>query len=155
MVSIQNIRGSDGTGSASRATVTASRAPGNPTITVDTLAGWSSQFIAATGTPDLVTGLISGPTLQIFYGHESDGKIIIDSMAPGYTDLGNAIGDIVIVKPTTAWANEIADVLSVSHKDGGTIKQLDGNAPGLIFSTASTQPGPDPDNIIVWLEPLE
>lgn len=155
MASISNIRGSDGTGSASRATVTAPRAADNPTITVDTLAGWPAQFIGVTGTPDLETGLISSSTLQVFYGHTSGANtIIIDSIVTGYNDLGNQVGDICLLKPTTAWANELADVLSVSHKDDGTIKQVDGMAPGLRFSTAATQPDPDPENIIVWLEPL-
>lgn len=122
MASIQNIRGSDGAGSASRATVTASRPKDNPTITVDTLANWPTQFIAVTGTPDLVSQTISPDTLQIFYGHISGGAIAIDSFADGYTDQGNAVGDIVILKPTTAWVNEIAEILETSLNDDGSIK---------------------------------
>lgn len=153
MASISNIRGSDGTGSASRATVTVSRAANNPTITVDTLAGWPANFIGVTGTPDLVTNTIQSGTLQVFYGHESGGKIVIDSFAAGYSDLGNGIGDIVILKPTTAWADEIADILAVAHLGDGSIKTVEDN--GIVFSTAATEPSPDSNGrITVWFEPL-
>jgi len=155
MPSISNIRGSDGTGSAAKASVTQSRPVDNPTISVDGLANWPTNFIGVTGTPDLANKTILADTLQVFYGHESAGSIIIDSFADGYTDLGNQLGDIVILKPTTSWANEIADILSVSHKDDGSIKQVNEAAPGLLFSAAATQPAADPDgHIIVWFEPL-
>lgn len=156
MASIQNIRGSDGTGAASRATLTSSRAISNPTITVDTLSNWPSQFIAATGTLDEEGLRIEPSTLQVFYGHINGAtSIVIDSFADGYEDKGNEQGDIVILKPTTAWANEIADIFAMSHKDDGSIKQVDANAPGVVFSTDSTQPTPDPDGkVIVWFEPL-
>lgn len=122
MASIQNIRGSDGLGSAAKASVTQSRAVDNPTITVDSLTNWPAQFIGVTGTPDLVAKTIVASTLQVFYGHESSGSVIIDSFAHGYTDKGNAVGDIVILKPTTAWADEVADLLSVAHDDTGALK---------------------------------
>jgi hypothetical protein len=162
MASISNIRGSGGAGSASRATVTASRPVDNPTITVDTLANWPASFIAVTGTPDLVAKTIQPATLQIFYGHESGGTVSIDSFADGYTDLGNAVGDIVILKPTTAWVNEIADILATSLNDDGSIKIslleeiLDGDhtTNGLRFrprlsvqaSTATLTPNVDTDS---------
>lgn len=155
MADIQNIRGSDGLGSAAKASVTQSRAVDNPTITVDSLANWPTQFIGVTGTPDLVAKTIVPSTLQVFFGHESTGKIIIDSFAPGYTDLGNALGDIVILKPTTAWSDEIADLFARAHKNDGSIKQVNSSDPGLVFSTAATQPAPDPDGrVTVWFEPL-
>lgn len=122
MVSIQNIRGSDGTGAAGRATVTGTRAAANPTIIVDALTNWPATFIGATGSLNLSTGNINPATLQVFFGHESSGTIVIDSFAPGYTDIGNSIGDVVILKPTGAWADEIANVLGVSLEDNGTIK---------------------------------
>jgi hypothetical protein len=155
MADISNIRGSDGTGSAAKASVTQSRAVNNPTITVDGLSHWPAKFIAVTGTPDLVAKTIVTSTLQVFFGHSSGSTIIIDSFAPGYTDKGNAIGDIVILKPTTAGQDEIADLFARAHKNDGSIKQVDGNAAGLVFSAAATQPAPDPDGrITVWFEPL-
>lgn len=153
MASIGNIRGSNGSGPSAKATVTASRAADNPTITVDGLANWPANFIAVTGTPDPVAKTIEPSTLQVFYGHESSGSIVIDSFAPGYTDLGNEIGDIVILKPTTALADEIADLLSMAHTDDGSIKTVEGG--GIVFSTAATEPAPDPEGrVTVWFEPL-
>ena len=134
MASIENIKGSDGVGSAGRATVTGTRAASNPTITVDSLANWPSTFIGVTGTLDTATNLITSETLQIFFGHESGGTIIIDSFAAGSTDLGNAIGDIVILKPTTAWADELATILEVAHDDDGGL-----NSTALAEATAATK----------------
>lgn len=121
MVSINNIRASDGTGPAAKATVGSARAISATTITVDTVSHWPANFIAATGTPDLTTGLITTATIQVFYGHLSGGTIIIDSFASGYTDKGNSSGDIVVLKPTTAWAKEVANLLAVSLNDDGTL----------------------------------
>lgn len=129
MESIDLIRGSDGNGNASVATVQATRSPMATTIQVNTTANWTSTFIATMGTPhtfvDPVTSeqitVISEATAVDFRGHLDGGNIEIDSIAPGYTDLGSQVGDIIIIKPTTEWANNVAEVLEVSHNDDGTL----------------------------------
>lgn len=121
MPSIQKIRAGDGTGPAAKATFTSPRAISSTTINVDSVSHWPSTFIAATGTPDLVTGRITSATLQVFYGHLSGTQIIIDSFAAGYSDKGNSSGDVVLLKPTTAWVKEVGDILDVSLNDDGTL----------------------------------
>lgn len=130
MESIDLIRGSDGNGNASVATVQATRSPMATTIQVNTTANWTSTFIATMGTPhtfvDPVTSeqitVISEATAVDFRGHLDGGNIEIDSIAPGYTDLGSQVGDIIIIKPTTEWANNVADTFAVVHEDDGTLK---------------------------------
>lgn len=130
MPSINLIRGSDGNGNASVATVQATRSPMATTIQVNTTTNWPTTFMATMGTPhtfvDPVTGeqitVISEATAVDFKGHLDGGNIEIDSIAPGYTDLGSQTGDIVIIKPTTEWANNVADTLAVVHEDDGTLK---------------------------------
>jgi hypothetical protein len=50
------------------------------------------------------------------------GHVEIDAIAPGYTDLGSKVGDIIVVRPVTEWANNIFNVLSAAHNDDGTLK---------------------------------
>ena len=97
------------------------------TFSVDTVSNFNtSGFIATAGTPKNIT-LASGESLltldnpMVFIGHIDSGNIIIDSLAPGYTDNGNDIGDVIIVKPTSEWGNAVADVLAVSLADDGTL----------------------------------
>lgn len=122
MTSINNIKASDGTGPAAKATLTSPRAVTATTFTVDTVAHWPANFIATTGTVDPTSGLITSATLQVFFGHLSGTNIVIDSFAPGYTDKGNSSGDIVVIKPTTAWTKELVGILSASLNDDGTIQ---------------------------------
>lgn len=161
MASIQLIRASSSGGPAALATVQSQRSSSSLTISVDTVSNFNTGgFIATTGSPKNIA-LTSGENLlvlenpMVFKGHVDSGNIIIDEVVNGYADNGNNIGDVVIVKPTSAWADEIADVLSVSHTDSGALKQVDGNEPGLKLAVQSAQPAPDPDgNIILWFEPL-
>lgn len=129
MASIQKLKGSNGSGNANLATVQSTRSPGATTIVVDTVLDINpAGFMATMGTPhtftDPVTSevitVISEATAVDFSGHVSGSSLEIDTIAPGYTDEGSAIGDIVIIRPTTQWANEVAAVLAVSHNDDGT-----------------------------------
>lgn len=117
--SINLIRANNGVNLASSPTVTTIRSPGSTTISVNTVTGLPSSFIAEMGTPNLTTGLISNGV--VFKGHVSSSSIVIDSIAAGYTDNGSAVNDVIVLKPTSAWANNIADTLSVSHNDDGTL----------------------------------
>jgi hypothetical protein len=43
-------------------------------------------------------------------GHVSGSTIIIDQIAPGYTDTyGSAVGDVVVIKPNTWWADTLVN----------------------------------------------
>lgn len=130
MASIDSLKASDGSGNASVATVQSTRSGGATTIVVDTVQGINTNFFATMGTPhtfqDPVTGeditIISEATAVDFKGHVDGANLEIDAIAPGYTDDGSAVGDIVIIKPTTEWADEVADILEVAHDDDGKLK---------------------------------
>ncbi len=121
MASIDLIRASNGSGDAVKATVANARVISSTTIQVDATTNWPSKFIATVGSVD-GTGAFVPATVTVFNGILSGGNIEITSFAPGYTDLGNTPGQIVVLKPTTAWANEMANTLAVSHNDNGTMK---------------------------------
>lgn len=98
---------SDGSGEAVRATVQSpGRDVGSSAIPVDATTNWpSGTFIATTGTLQVNNTLTNA---QVFYGTASGTTITITSFAPGYSDLGNSIGDVVVLKPTTEWANIVS-----------------------------------------------
>jgi len=121
MASIDLIRASNGSGDAVKATVTNARVIGSTTLQVSSITNFPTSFIATVGDVD-GTGVFVSATVTVFEGHTSGGDIEIDSYAPGYTDIGNTPDQIVVLKPTTAWANEIADVLAVTHNQDGTLK---------------------------------
>lgn len=100
-------------------TVTDVRAPGSTEILVDTVLGVGASFYASMGTPhtfiDPVTNesitVISEATAVDFAGHINSGKVEIDAIAPGYTDDGSKVDDIIIIRPVTEWANNLANVV--------------------------------------------
>lgn len=130
MASITSLKASDGTGNASVATVQSVRSPLATTLVVDTVQGINTKFHATMGTPhtfvDPVTSetitVISEATAVDFQGHVDGGNLEIDAIAPGYTDAGSAVNDIVIIKPTTQWADNVAEVLAEAHEDDGSLK---------------------------------
>lgn len=130
MASITSLKASDGTGNASVATVQSVRSSGATTLVVDTVQGINTKFHATMGTPhtfvDPVTSetitVISEATAVDFQGHVDGSNLEIDTIAPGFTDAGSAVNDIVIIKPTTQWADNVASVLAVEHNDDGTLK---------------------------------
>lgn len=130
MASIDQLRASDGSGNASVATVQSTRSGGASTIVVDTVLGINGTFFATMGTPHTFTDPVTSETITViseatavdFAGHVDGSNLEIDTIAPGYTDNGSAIGDIVIIRPTTQWADEVADVLDVAHEDNGELK---------------------------------
>ncbi len=121
MASIDLIRASNGSGDAVKATVANARVISSTTLQVDATTNWPSKFTATVGNVD-GTGAFVPATVTVFNGILSGGNIEITSFAPGYTDIGNTPGQIVVLKPTTAWANEVADVLAVTHNQDGTLK---------------------------------
>lgn len=112
---------SDGTGEAVMANIETDRAPTATTLDVDSVDNWPNKFIGCTGTKN-ANNYIDPSTMTVFYGHLDAGDIIIDGFAPGYTDNGNTAGQVVIVKPTTYWADEIVRLAKVAHENDGTLK---------------------------------
>lgn len=132
MQSIELIKGSDGTGNASVATVQSSRSPGATTIVVDTVLGINPEGFAGTmGTPHTFTDPITSETITViseatavdFIGHIDSGNIEIDTIAPGYVDGGSQNGDIIVIRPTTQYADNLADVLAEAHNDDGSLNK--------------------------------
>lgn len=130
MASIEQIKGSDGSGNANTATVQSSRSPGASTIIVDTVLGINpAGFAGSMGTPhtfiDPETSeeitVISEATAVDFTGHVDGSNLEIDDIAPGYSDDGSEIGDIIIIRPTTQYADNLAEVLEASHNDDGSL----------------------------------
>ena len=130
MASITSLKASDGTGNASVATVQSVRSSGATTLVVDTVQGINTKFHATMGTPHTFVDPVTSETITViseasavdFVGHVDGSNLEIDTIAPGFTDAGSAVNDIVIIKPTTQWADEVATVLEVSHDDDGTLK---------------------------------
>lgn len=140
MASIDQIRASDGSGNAQVATVQSTRTSGSSTIIVDTVAGINDTFMGSMGTPHTFTDPITSETITViseatavdFAGHVDGANLEIDTIAPGYTDLGSEIGDIIIIRPTTQYADNVADILDVSHNDDGSIKDSAITKPAVI-----------------------
>lgn len=119
--SLLDLKASDGTGEAAVAQIETPRTAGATTIDVNTVDNWPSQFIAMSGTK-LPSGYIDQSTALLFKGHIDTGNIIIDEIAPGYTDDGNTAGQIVVIKPNTLWTDEIVALLQAAHANDGSIK---------------------------------
>lgn len=131
MASIEQIKGSDGSGNASVATVQNSRSPGASTIIVDTVLDVNpAGFMGTMGTPHTFTDPITSETITVisedtavdFSGHVDGSNLEIDDIAPGYTDDGSEVGDIIIIRPTTQWSDNVAEVLEEAHNDDGSLK---------------------------------
>lgn len=52
----------------------------------------------------------------------SNGQISIESLDPGFTDIGSSIGDIFMIKPTTGWVNDLYGALTETLNQDGTIR---------------------------------
>jgi hypothetical protein len=128
---------SDGTGDAALMHVTAVRTAGATTIAVDTITKVPAKFIASYGTL-LPTGYLDPTTKRDLKGHLSGANLIIDAFEPGSTDNGNTIGQVVIIKPNTGWANRVAQFVKNSTGFGTpephTVSTM--NASGLITAGA-------------------
>lgn len=139
MASIEQLKGSDGTGNANLATVQNTRSPGSSTIIVDTVLGINpAGFTGSMGTPHTFTDPVTSETITViseatavdFTGHIDGSNIEIDDIAPGYTDLGSEVGDIIIIRPTTQYSDNLAEVLEAAHEDDGML-----NAAGIHQAT--------------------
>ncbi len=116
------LRASNGTGEAVRANVVLGRPVGSTEINVDSVLNWPSKFIATSGMVDNATGTFDPATVTVFFGHLNGTYIEIDEFAPGYPDRGNDENEIIVLKPTTSWADKVA--LRVALPVGGTTDQV-------------------------------
>lgn len=118
--SVDYIKASDGAANASLMTISTVRAPLASTILVNTVANVPTRFMGSMGTPNTFTDPITGETITViseatavdFAGHVDGSNIEIDEIAPGYTDNGSAVGDIIIIRPTTQWADLLSQFLT-------------------------------------------
>lgn len=125
----QYLTASNGIGEAVRANVVVDRGIGNAQINVDTVLNWPAKFIATVGTLNVTTGIFTPGTVSVFFGHLSGSYIIIDEYSPGYTDIGNTANQIVVLKPTTSWADKMSATMlnamkSTTYDPAGVAEQL-------------------------------
>ena len=147
MDNIDYIYASNGSGEAPRLTVTNARAPGATTILVDSVTNWPAKFVATYGVLNVTTGIIDPATIRVFKGSVSGATLEIDAFAPGYTDDGNSVGDVIVVKPSTDWADILGDSFAeVNDRLGG--------ASPVKFVVDAVEPPPEPGITIIWFEPL-
>jgi len=147
MDNIDYIYASNGSGEAPRLTVTSARTTGATTLVVDSVTNVPDKFVATTGTLNVTTGLIDPATIKVFKGSLSGSDIIIDEFAPGYTDDGNTIGQVVVLKPSTEWANIVGDSFA-------SVKDSLGGASPVKFVVDAVEPPPEAGVTIIWFEPL-
>lgn len=131
------LQASNGSGEAVRATVQSpGRSIGSTAIPVNAITNWpTGTFIGITGT---LTASNTLTNAQVFYGTATGTTVTITSFAPGYSDLGNSAGDVVVIKPTTEWANLIADQLNTGllkriYPIGCIYTETTGSNPNLTF----------------------
>ena len=104
---INYIHASNGNGVPVTAIITTDRGIASTQLIVDSVLNWPTHGIAMSGTLDAITGAITEKT--VFKYHLDGSIIIIETFAPGYSDIGNITGQVAVIKPTTAWADEVAD----------------------------------------------
>lgn len=106
-----NLMVNSGLGIANAPSVMVQRSVGNLTITPDNLISFpNGPFWFCTYKSDGNGHVIPG-TICAMLGVVSSEKITILSFAPGYVDVGNDVGDHIVITPTEGWANEAADIL--------------------------------------------
>ncbi|HWT40630.1 MAG TPA: hypothetical protein VN081_05200 [Dongiaceae bacterium] len=114
---------SNGSGIPVTALVTTDRGVGSTQLIVDSVLNWPPQGIVESGTRNATTGVITDKS--VFYYHLDGSIITIESYAPGYHDIGNFKDQVVILKPTSEWANKVADrLLQPALPNGGTANQI-------------------------------
>lgn len=115
-MTVNYIHGSNGLGEAVRANISEDREIGDMSFIVDSVLNWPAYFIATAATMGS-DGYLTDMT--IFFGYLAGGIIMIDHFAPGYPDVGNLTNQVIVLKPTTAWADEVASATGVQGPQGG------------------------------------
>ena len=120
-LTLDQMKASNGSGEAVRGLVTVLRSPGATVITPNSLVNYPTDYVITTG-PLLADGTLNPAKVLVARAHTVGSTIVIDELAPGYTDQGSAVGDVVVIKPTTWWADVLQATLLVAHNPNGTIK---------------------------------
>ena len=81
-------------------------------------------FVTYKKTTDPVTGIVSVTNLVSYKALVNSGANTLTNLtvAPGYIDLGNAVGDFIECIPTSYWENSLMDGLFVGFNPDGTFK---------------------------------
>lgn len=110
MADYEHLPASNGSGDPALMHVQSTRLTGSTTIDVDSVTNVPAKFIGTYGVlgPD---GLITSASKRDFKGHVSGSDLVIDGFLPGSTDNGNAIGDVIVIKPNTTWGNLVAQFI--------------------------------------------
>ena len=126
-------KASNGNGVAAAARINDIRAVGNNVISVDNTGNFpgigvggalsGEKFHFATWAVDGSDKYVVESMMEMVGHLSSIGEITIDSFDPGYEDKGNNNGDVVRIKPTTGWENDLVDALKQSLKNDGTLKE--------------------------------
>jgi hypothetical protein len=77
--------------------------------------------------------MLDDNTLTVFKGTKSGSIITIDEYAPGYTDVGHAVGQVVVLKPSTLWADIVRaylDDLTAFTTASTQVTQVRNETPG-------------------------
>lgn len=117
MSDYQYLSASNGSGDASLMHLTANRTIGSTVLTVDSVVNVPTDFLATVGNL-LSTGFIDPTTKTDVKGHVSGATLVIDAFEPGSTDAGNTSGQVVVIKPSTGWANRVAAFIQNATNNG-------------------------------------
>lgn len=115
------INASNGDGEAVRAIVTEDRGIGNLALVVDSVLNWPHKFVATSGEVDEEDRFIP-ETVTVFRGYLDGSIVMIEEFAPSYSDIGNTENQVVVLKPTTLWADLVAQSLEEPGVPAGGIE---------------------------------
>lgn len=103
------LRASNGDGPAATAILSDDRPIGSMSVITDNVLNWPSFFVATVGNLD-VDGQVTD--ISVFLGHLEGSIVMIDEFAPGYFDEGYTEGQVIFIKPASAWADIVAGTVS-------------------------------------------
>jgi hypothetical protein len=144
-------KGSISTGYATATTVKTARVAGDPVLPTFDLSKFALDtpvfLVTYKKTTDPVTGIVSVTSQTSWKAlvNPDNNTLTNLTLAPGYTDIGNEVGDFVECIPTSYWVNSLIDGLFVSMNPDGTlktsaIKSALGNDGNLVQSLDDTLP---------------
>jgi hypothetical protein len=140
---------SNGSGDAALMHVNGSgRTVGSTVIPVDSVVNVPAKFIATYGVVG-ANGLITSASKRDFKGHVSGSTLVIDGFEPGSTDNGNSVGDIVIVKPNTGWADRVAKFIKNATNYGTPEAVTFGAVTAASIALPSGALGPMPSGVML------
>ena len=141
-------------------TVKTTRVPGATVLEAFDLSKFSDDtpvfFVTYKKTTDPVTDITTVSNLISWKGLVNVGANTITNLtlAPGYTDTGNAIGDFIECIPTSHWVNSLVEGIFVAHNPDGTLKDKIVTLPkingGSTAGTLATDASGNVTSVGVW-----